>query len=365
MKGLRLNTCYFLLITIFISCQSGQEPIKPSVRDITESVYASGVIKASGQYDVYASTTGILHEVLVGEGDTVKAGTPLFKIDNTISAIAAHNAAIALEQSRRKSSETSSLLLDLEARLSLAKDKLKNDSLLLTRQKTLWNAQVGSKQDLEKRELAFQSSTTEYESLKLQYRQSKSDLDDAYLQAQNNYKISLKQQSDYIIKSSLDGIVFSILRDPGELITPQLPLAVIGSSNRFEMELQIDEYDIVKIRPGLHVFVTMDSYKGQVFEGIITRFEPIMNERTRTIIAYANFLRQPEKLIPNLTLEASILIRTKKNALTIPANYLINDNEVLTAPNETTAVHIGISDLNYAEITEGISSSTTIYLPAK
>ncbi|HEX5000902.1 MAG TPA: efflux RND transporter periplasmic adaptor subunit [Bacteroidia bacterium] len=365
MKGLSLKIPNIVWVVILFSCQSGPAPIKPTLRDITESVYASGVIKASGQYDVYSSTTGILHEVLITEGDTVKTGTPLFKIDNTVSEIAAHNAAIALEQSKRKSSQSSSLLLDMEARLRLAKDKLSNDSLLLVRQKTLWDSQVGSKQDLEKRELAFQSSTTEYESLKLQYKQLKNDLDDAYLQAQNNYKISLKQQSDYIIKSSLDGIIFSVLRDPGELITPQLPLAVIGSSNQYEMELQIDEYDIAKIKPGLPVFVTMDSYKGQLFEGIITRFEPIMNERTRTIMAYATFIKQPERLIPNLTLEANILIRTKKNALTIPASYLINENKVLTAPNETTAVKIGISDLNYAEITDGISAGTTIYLPKK
>jgi HlyD family secretion protein len=365
MKTSRRSSVVFFLSLLLSACNNSNESTLPEVRDITESVYASGVIKASGQHDVYSTTSGILRSILVKEGDSIGIGTPLFIVDNTVSAMSAANASIALQQSKLKSSEASSLLLDLEARLRLSKVKMENDSLLLERQQILWKQQVGSKLELEQRELAYKASSTEFKSLSLQLNQMKSDLSDAYHQAQNNYRISQKQQEDYTIKSTLSGKVYSLLREPGELVTPQLPLAVIGQSGAFEIELQVDEYDIVKVHQGQKVFIAMDSYKGEVFEAIVSMVEPIMNERTRTFTVYAAFTKPPQILYPNLTAEANILIRTRKDALTIPVNYLLGDNKVITGKGETTAVKIGAADLNFAEIQEGIDRNTKIYLPGQ
>ena len=361
-----LYTLLFLTgLIITVSCNKSGDSITPEVRDITESVYASGVIKAAGQHDVFATTSGILKQILVQEGDSIAMNTALFVIDNAVSQMSAANAELALQQSKGKTATNSATLLDLQARVRLAKARMENDSLLLERQRSLWAQQVGSKLELEKRELAFQTSSTEYESLSLQFRQLQSDLSVAAMQAENNYRISLKHQDDYTIRSSLNGRVFAVLREPGELVTPQLPLAVIGEDGSFEIELQVDEYDIVKVEPGQRVFVSMDSYRSETFEAAVTRIEPLMNERTRTFTVYAAFTKAPVRLYPNLTVEANILIRTRKNALTIPVKYLLGGDKVLIAPDETTTVKVGAADLNYAEIVDGIGKETTIYLPGQ
>jgi multidrug efflux pump subunit AcrA (membrane-fusion protein) len=213
--------------------------------------------------------------------------------------------------------------------------------------------------------LAYKASVTEHQSLSLQYSQLKSDLSDAYLMAENNYRISRKLQEDFTVKSTLNGLVYSVLREPGELVNQQLPLAVVGQKGAYEIELQVDEYDIVKVKESQKVFITMDSYKGDLFEAAVTRLEPFMNERTRTFTVYAEFTKAPERLFPNLTVEANILIKVKKGALTIPVNYLIGDNRVLISPSETTTVKVGAEDLNFAEIVDGIDAGTTIYLPGE
>ncbi len=78
----------------------------------------------------------------------------------------------------------------------------------------------------------------------------------------------------------------------------------------------------------------MDSYKGQVFEAIIDKIYPIMEERSRTFKIEAHFVNPPQKLYPNLTAEANIIIQTKKNTMTIPKTYLIQDKYVLVNKDE-------------------------------
>ncbi|MBL7728059.1 MAG: efflux RND transporter periplasmic adaptor subunit, partial [Dinghuibacter sp.] len=60
-----------LVAVCLFSCTAKKEEITPSEEKITESVYASGVIKGRNQYQVYASVNGVIAQVLVNEGDRV------------------------------------------------------------------------------------------------------------------------------------------------------------------------------------------------------------------------------------------------------------------------------------------------------
>jgi multidrug efflux pump subunit AcrA (membrane-fusion protein) len=107
----------------------------------------------------------------------------------------------------------------------------------------------------------------------------------------------------------------------------------------------------------------MDSYKGKVFEAIVDKIYPIMDERSRTFKIEAHFTNPPAKLYPNLTAEANIIIQTKKDALTIPKSYLIDDEYVLVNEDEKRKVKVGLSDYQNVEILDGLTVEETIYKP--
>jgi multidrug efflux pump subunit AcrA (membrane-fusion protein) len=154
-----------------------------------------------------------------------------------------------------------------------------------------------------------------------------------------------------------------MLIEPGELVTPQQKLAVLGSAKDFEMELQVDEFDIARIRVGQVVQVTLDSYRGEVFQGSVSRVDPSMDSRSRTFTVMALFTTMPEMLYPNLTVEANIVVDRKDQAMTIPAEYLVDGGFVLTGKDERIAVEIGLRDLQRVEVISGIDSSTVILKP--
>jgi len=178
-----------------------------------------------------------------------------------------------------------------------------------------------------------------------------------------NLRINQKSQSDFSVKSAFSGRLFDVLVKEGTLVTPQTPLAIIGQSDSFLLELEVDENDMVRVSTGQKVLVTMDSYKGQVFEAVIDKIYPIMNERSRTFKIEASFIKPPQKLYPNLTAEANIIIQIKQNAITIPKSYLIEGKYVLVNKEEKREVKTGLSDYQKVEIISGLTAEETIYKP--
>lgn len=169
-------------------------------------------------------------------------------------------------------------------------------------------------------------------------------------------------EEDFIIRSEVDGIVYKVNKKVGELINGTEPAAIIGT-NKFIIELNIDELDIVKVKKGQKVIIRMDSYQSKVFEAEIISIEPMMNVRTRSFKAEAIFTQRPEQLYPNLTVEANILIETKKNVITIPRSYLINDSTVLLEGGSPQKIKTGLMDYDIVEVKSGLDSTTKIELP--
>ena len=346
---------------LLAACKDTIETTSPVRESITESVYASGILKSKNQYQVYATVNGLLDHVYVDEGDTVKKGSPLFTILNETSTLNRENAQLAAELANIRTNQGK--LDELKLNIDLAKSKMINDSLLMVRQQGLWGQNLGSKVEVERSELNFQNAKTVYSSAKLRYTDEKRRLDLLSRQAQKNVEISKKNEGDFTITSNISGKIYSLLKEQGEMVTTQTPLGIIGDATDFILELQVDEYDITLIRPGLPVKVTMDSYKGQVFDATITKVNPILNERSKTATVEAVFVDPPASLYPNLTMEANIVLQVKEDVLTLPRKYILNDSLVITQDGDTLQIKTGLKDYLKAEILEGVSENDVLVLP--
>ena len=68
----------FFFIAIFIlACDRKVQKVRPTVGAVTESIYASGVVRSKNQYQAFATVSGVINKLYVSEGDTVKKGTPI------------------------------------------------------------------------------------------------------------------------------------------------------------------------------------------------------------------------------------------------------------------------------------------------
>ncbi|MDD2819814.1 MAG: efflux RND transporter periplasmic adaptor subunit [Flavobacterium sp.] len=362
--SLKLQVQFCLLMLSLFSCSKNEtEEIKPTVGEVTETVYASGVIKADGQYTVFATVNGTLQKVNVIAGQSISKGQSLFELESDKAELNTENARLAYQLSLESSRYIQDKIAEMEMKVQSSRDKLTLDESIYNRNKNIRNQGGISEVDFERVELAFKSSKINYESAKKQLAQLKAQLKNDQSRNSVNLKINQKSQSDFSVKSAFSGKLFDVLVKEGTLVTPQTPLAIIGQENSFLLELEVDENDMVRVRTGQKVLVTMDSYKAQVFDAIIDKIYPIMNERSRTFKIEAHFVKPPEKLYPNLTAEANIIIQIKKNAITIPKAYLIQGKYVLVNKDEKREVKTGLSDYQKVEILSGLTAEETIYKP--
>jgi len=350
----------FTSLLFIFGCDHHTKTITPKTVDVVESVYASGIVKSKNQYEVFTKINGVVDKIFVKEGDPVSKGTPILRIENISSTLSAENA--RLISLANDYTENRKKLEEAKKNIEFAQKKLENDSLLFARQQRLWNQNVGSKVELEQRELNFENARLNLKKTQVAYDDINRQLKLISDQSENNLKIAQAAENDLIIRSEQDGFVYKLNTLQGELATSLSPLAIIGQED-FIIELNVDEFDIVKISKGQKLFVRMDSYKNQSFEATVSFIYPMMDERTRTFKVEAEFSNPPIRLYPNLTLEANIVITEKKNALTIPTNFLLNDSTVLLDDGTTKAVKIGLQDYNISEIISGIDANTKIRMP--
>jgi multidrug efflux pump subunit AcrA (membrane-fusion protein) len=355
---------FYFSILLILSCTDDNKKILPITQNLIESVYSSVVVQPDSLYQSYAIVAGILDNNLVEEGDLVSKGQPLIQIINSTPKLNADNAKLTLELARENYNGSAAILNGIQEEINAANLKFKNDSINYFRQKTLWDQNIGSKAEFDTRKLAYELSLNNSNLLKSRFDRTKNELNTAVRQAQNNYNTSLIATKYFTVKSKINGKVYALYKNAGELVNTQEPLAVIGSNDKFIIEMLVDEVDIVRISTEQEVIINLDAYSDRIFTGKVTKILPKKDERNQTFKVEAIFDKAPDILYPGLSGEANIIIARRENILTIPKEYLIENNKVMTNDGLVEVV-LGLENLEFVEIISGISEDTQISKPEK
>lgn len=193
--------------------------------------------------------------------------------------------------------------------------------------------------------------------------------------AKNNLRraqISLDSQYDaldnYMILSPIGGTVIEKNYKAGDKLESGKALTTIFDLSHLTMTLYIDELDIKKINVGQPVSITAEAVEDKTFLGEVTKvnINGITSGGTTTYPVTIQ-INQTDELLPGMNVDARIVIESKIAVLAIPAEAVLRGDRVLvkTVPGEAVAdapegykylnVTTGISDLNFIEITEGLS----------
>lgn len=349
-----------LLPFLFLYACKEEEHTTPQRISMTESIYSSVLIQPDSLYQVYAVISGILEKSFVEEGDLVVKNQPLFQVTNTAPELNAKNAKLALDLANDNYSGGITVLQSIKDEINAALLKFKNDSINYFRQKNLWDQKIGAKIEYDTKKLNYDLAKNNLVTLQSKLNRTKNELSINVKQAKNNYNTSLVATKDYTVKSSITGKVYAIAKNRGELINSTTPMATLGSASKFIIEMLVDEVDIVKVIKGQQVLLNLDAYKGQVFTATVTKIVPKKDERNQTFKVEAVFDTQPKVLYPGLSGEANIVIAKRDHVLTIPLDYLIDDDKVKTADG-LVSIKTGMRNMEYVEILSGITETTLLY----
>ena len=354
----------YLVLLGLVACKKKEPTVQPTYKALTEAVYASGNLLPLQDYQIFAMADGYLSQRLVNEGDSVKVNQPLFRIESDVQNIRSQT---SLQTYRLAQSNYSPALAELEANLATALARMKNDSVNVVRYRNLMAQNATTRIDFDRAVLNYQASCNDYQALKKRYEKTRNQLQIDLENARSNYRINSQDQSNYVLKSRIDGMVYEVYKKEGEAVRRQEAIARIGDRKQVYLQLSVDELDINKIKVGQVALVKIDTYKDQVFKARITKIYPMLNPKDQTFRVDAEFTEaQSPNLYAGLTVEANIIIRQKNQALTIPKAYLIgNDSVRVKQDGETKTVRIrkGIENMEYVEVLNGLDTSAILVSP--
>ena len=359
----RINSLVLSVLFLWTlsSCNRNKETFTVTQQPITESVYASGKVFSEDQYQVYSEATGILKRQLVQEGESIKMGQTLFEIENASGVLSTKNA--ELSERNALVSANQNKMKELQLQWNQAQDKLTNDSVQYKRQQALWNQGIGSKLELEMKQLSYENSKRIKQSASINILETMRQLKLNEQLSKNTLALNQTLGGNFQVKSAFEGTLFKVYKKVGELVSPQVPIAVIGKGENFYLELEVDEEDIAKIQLGQKIIVSIESYQDRAFEATVSQIIPILNEKSRTFTIKATFLIPPKKIFPNQNIEANIVISSKKEAIVIPIEYIDKSGQVIMKNGDKRNVKTGLKDFKNIEILKGLNLNEEITLP--
>ncbi|NND05203.1 MAG: HlyD family efflux transporter periplasmic adaptor subunit [Saprospiraceae bacterium] len=358
------TTGLLLLLVSLLSCQgsTSENEIKPTFSNVQESVYGSATIRPSESYFPQANRAGVIKEILVEQGDHVTEGQILFRIAATGVDTRLIDAQLNLSEAKDNFFGKDNALNTLQLELDTEFQQLKLDSINLLRQERLQAQNIGAQLDLDRARLTFESTKNRFRALQQKYTQTYQRLESAYRKALNKVENERSILQEYLVQAQMDGKIYEIFKDEGEVIHPQDKFAEIGSIDNYTLELDIDEVDITKIDLKDTAIISLEAYPEEVFMSVIRRIHPKKDERSQTFLVEASFIEKPPRVYNGLSGEANIIIAKRSNALTIPTEYLSGPNMVRTIDGDKM-VSTGITNLNFVEIISGIDSATVLLKP--
>lgn len=355
---------FIIAITILFftsSCGKKTQETKPIRRDVTETVFASGILEAKNTYKLTTEADGYLIAINFEEGDIVKEGTVLAIVENKQSLINTESAAQLYDIAQSNTQRNAPALLQAQNSIELNKQKMEQDFLQYKRYQKLWSSNSVAKLDLENAELQYTTSKTNYESAQENYRQLKQQAEQLVISNKASKNINSILQNNNQIRAVVSGKIYKKYKQPGDYVRKGDVIAMIGDAESIYAKVNIDEGNIEKVKVGQEAIVKLNTSKSQVYKGTVSEINPYFDESTQSFTCKIIINEPLSFTIVNTQLQSNIIVEQSKNALLIPSNYIdFGGNVQIKGRKEKTKVNTKFISNEWVQVLNGIDDNTLL-----
>lgn len=347
--------------SFFLACSDKQNDVKVQRKNITEMVFASGMLEADNQYNLTAQTDGHLIQMNFEEGTLVTKGQVIAVIDNNQNIINAESASQLHTIASKNTLSSAPALQEIKANIIAATAKVKLDELQLERYKRLYASNSISRTEYDNIQLTLTNSQSTLKALKEKYENQQIIANQQEIVQRYTSKVSNVLQNQNKITAINTGKVYIKKKQLGGYVRKGDVIAIIGNPSVIYAKLNVDETIMSKLKKGQTVMIKLNTNKTEVYKANITQILPAFDETSRSFIVKAYFDEKVDLNITGTQLEANILIGTKKNAIVIPLEYLNYGSKVmLKEDGKMMSVETGIVSNEWVEIISGLEVGQTI-----
>jgi len=295
-------------------------PVEIAVADhrgVAASYTGTAALEPRAEAQVVAKTSGVALAVLVEEGQPVRAGQPLVRLDPD-------RARLAVAQS--------------EAVMR----KLENN---YQRANRLVGQQMVSAADVDQ----------------LRY-----DVENARAQ----YRLATLELSYTTVTAPISGVIASRSIKTGNFVQINTPIFRIVDSAQLEATLNVPERELATLRAGQPVTLIADALPGQRFTGHVDRISPVVDSGSGTFRVVSRFDGGVQSLQPGMFGRIRIDYDQRADALVVPRLALLDDGEpavfrVRAGKAERVPVTLGYAEGAWVEVREGLAAGDQVVTAGK
>jgi RND family efflux transporter MFP subunit len=282
-----------------------------------------------------------VESVTVQLGDRVTRGQRLAKIEDFDI------------QEQVKQAEAAQLVSEATIRQRDADLKLAQTNA--ERSRSLFERQLLPKQTLDDNEARYQSAVAALDLARAQASQSKARLEELRINLGNT-----------IIASPVNGYVSKRTVDPGAFVSQNVPVVEVVDISTVRLVANVVEKDLKELQSGNSTRVQVDAFPGETFTGRIARVSPVLDPATRTAPIEIEIVNTAARLKPGMYARVSVTTSTKKQALVVPANAVVDlggRRGVFTPLNESAvfrALDLGTEQGDLVEVLGGLNDGDTV-----
>jgi HlyD family secretion protein len=298
-----------ILVGIILLTALGRKPLpvkyvtQPAQRgNLVVTVSATGALEPLKKVDVGIEVSGTIESVAADYNDEVKVGQVLARLDTTRLEAQAQQNEAALEAARAKVLQAQASVQEAEAQLAR-----------LNRVREMSGGKVPSQNDLDTATANLARYKADEESAKASVAQARAALD-----------VTRTDLSKAVIRSPINGVVLVRAVEPGQTVAAsfQAPVLLTLAEDLTQMELQVDvdEADIGRVREGQEATFTVDAYPDRAFPARVTQVR-FGSQTVDGVVTYKTVLKVDNSglaLRPGMTATAVITVDRRENVLLVP-----------------------------------------------
>ena len=258
--------------------------------------------------DLAPKVAGRVVEIKVREGDRVKAGDLIVRLDLGETALAPERDAKGLESAEARFNDmkggsrsaeikgAEQEVADRRAAVELAKPELERQEILLSKKVGTPRDVDVARTNLERAQANLKMSEEKLQLVREGFRQYQTEqarADVSRARAVLKQSESVARESE--IRAPADGVVLHRMAEPGLLLGPGQPAVTLAFTDRLYVRTFVPETQLGRVRPGSAAEVSVDAYPGKVFPGRVTEIspdaeftpKPVETARERVNLVYA------------------------------------------------------------------------------
>jgi HlyD family secretion protein len=327
--------------------------------ELIAEVMGTGTLEARVKSTIGPKIAGRVHEVFVDQGDQVKAGQPLFTLDDAElqQLVEIAQATLALWQASldrlQADHDQSKAILD-----SAQKEFDRTKKLLVSKAVT---AEEGDKVTERLRIAEAGLSRSVAAQLEGHKQITTADKSLAYSKA---------RLADTQVVAPFDGLIVKRYRDPGDIGVPGSPILMLVSTQEIWVSAWVDETEMSRLHPNQSARVVFRSAAGKNFQGKVTRLGREADRETREFVVDVRVVTLPENWAVGQRAEVYVEVDRKSDVPIVPTKFVVwhgNTPGVYCRVGDRARwreITLGLRGAEMVEVAKGVAVGERVLMPA-